>query len=289
MPDLEMTQADTLPDGQAQTAEETAAGAPEMDTAHGRMILGKYKSIEDAEKGIAEEQKLFGRQADELGRLRQEVEQLRQQSQLKDVLSVLAQQRNQPKEEPVLDMETFTNQLGEKWMEDGKGVSKQILGVANSWVTQSERKQMSELEAMRQELQKTKAEMAEAMERMSPEYQQHKEVIDTMVSEGVPLSTARKLVKKLAAGDTPITQVQRNSPPASVIPTRTIMNDKRPQEKYLFSQDDMAILRAEFPEKTEKDIAEMAVRLNQERVARAANGEPIVDKSFKPLAGRRGY
>jgi hypothetical protein len=214
---------------------------------------------------------------------------MRDQASLKDVLAQLASNSNKPKDEPVLDIETFTQQLDQDWATDGKGSAKKLLGVANSWVAQAEAKQRAEIDKLRSETASLKAELEEKLTVLSPEYQANKEVIEAMVEEGIPRAKAVRLVKKLGGKDAPSnSQAQRNQPPVSVMPTRTIMNDNKPTPAYMYDTKNVdPILQAEFPELDGKQLIEMAVRKNGERLARVNAGEPQTEKSFKPIAGRR--
>lgn len=289
MPNTEEMVQDTQADGLTPPIDETASSAPSSeDTASTRLILGKYKSIEELEKGEAEKAKLFGRQAEELGRLRAEMENLRQQANLTEVLKTIAESKKEPESQP-MDIEAFTETLENDWSVNPRVAAKKLLGVANTWVSQAEGKSKSELEQMKREIEKLKGEMSEKLERLSPEYQQHKDVIDKMVAKGIPLSTARELVKELAGDASPVIAAQRVTPPASVMPTRTISNQVKPQSEYLLDpRKDLEILAREFPELDEKALMDMMTRMNAERQARINEGQPTVQKSYKQMQ-RRTY
>ena len=125
-------------------------------------------------------------------------------------------------------------------------------------------------------------------ERMSPEYQEHKEAIDTMVNEGVPLSVAKNIVKKLANvsssnSDTAV----RNRPPTSLTPTRMTTTEAKTPSEFMFDpRKDLAILQREWPEKSEQELIEIAKQMNEGRSNRINSGEPTVQKSFKNMTRR---
>lgn len=58
-----------------------AGGEPEEETAAEQLLFGRYKSMEEAERGFAELENKIGTQGRELGETRQRLEQLEQQSQ----------------------------------------------------------------------------------------------------------------------------------------------------------------------------------------------------------------
>lgn len=289
MPSEEMSNVDTLPDGQAHNDAIMDGSAPSEDTAQTKLILGKYKSIEELEKGEAEKEKLFGRQADELGKLRAEAEQLRQRAEMKELLQAVVNNNKTKDSAPSFDADAFTNRLGEKWLEDPKAVAKELLGLNSHWIGESEKKTLSEVELLRQEISKMKQYQADMNERMSPEYQEHKEAIDTMVNEGVPLSVAKSIVKKLASGSPASPEpIIRNRPPASITPTRTITPDVKTPSEFMFDpRKDLAILQREWPDKSEQELLEIAKQMNERRTGRINSGEPTVQKSFKNMT-RRG-
>lgn len=288
MPSSDSSDVDTLPDGQAHNDNIMDGSAPSEDTAPAKLILGKYKSIEELEKGEAEKDKLYGRQAEELGKLRSEAEQLRQRAEMKDLLQAVVA-NSKPKEvAPSFDADSFTTRLGEKWLDDPKAVAKELLGVSSHWVGESEKKTLSEVELLRQEIGKMKQQQADMAERMSPEYQEHKEAIDTMVNEGVPLTVAKSIVKKLAnAASTGSDTVVRNRPPTSLTPTRTITQEAKLPSEFMFDpRKDLAILQREWPEKSEQELLEIAKQMNEGRSNRINSGEPTVQKSFKNMTRR---
>ena len=288
MPSEEQLTADTLTDGQARDVNSITDGsAPEQDTAPAKLIFGKYKTIEEAEKGEAEKDKLYGRQAQELGALRAEIEALRQRSEMKEVLAALVNNSKPKEDTPAMDMDAFTQKLGDRWLDDPKSVSKELLGVTSHWVNQTEKKTLSEVEALRQELRQMREQTAEAMERMSPEYQQHKDVIDKMVAKGIPLSTAKELIKELAQLTPTEPPTQRITPPASITANRASVSGTQTPSAALFDmRNDLPILAKEFPDLNESQLMEMAKQMNANRLARMNAGEPVIQKSFKQMSRR---
>ena len=292
MPSDERLTLDTLSDGQAlDVGEITDGNAPEeTDTAPAKLILGKYKSVEELEKGISEERKMFGKQAEELGQLRAETENLRQRAEMKDLIATIAAQANRPKDEPQIDMDKYLAEIGDSVMSDPTAAVKKLAGLNSHWVGQSEKKTLSEVEVLRKELAAVKQQQSDMADRMSPEYQQHKEAIETMVAEGVPLSTARSIVKKLAGNSSSTeTTITRNSPPASITPTRASVPDTKAQSVYLYDvKTDLPILAREFPELNQAQLIDMMKQLNEQRANRVSEGQPTVQKSFKQMT-RRSY
>jgi hypothetical protein len=294
MPSTDALTVDTLAPSQTLdvNTQETDGSAPEQDTAQTELILGKYKTMTDLEKGEAEREKLFGRQADELGKARSEIEALRQQVQMKDVLQAIANNTKPKEQSTSLDAESFASKLGEKWIEDPKAVAKELLGVSSHWVSESEKKTLSEVNMLKQELENKTKSLEELIEKLSPEYQEHKDAIDAMMSEGIPMATAKNLVKKLASASGSSGQFfspTRIKPPASITPTRVSAPDTKPvaNAEFMFDlRNDIEILRREWPNKTDQELAEIAKGMNERRSNRIASGEPVAMKTFKNVSRR---
>jgi len=276
---------DTLPlNEQDQVTNETDGSAPgKTETTPAKLFLGKYRTEEELEKGIHEERKLFGKQAEELGRLRSELEMSRRQEKLEEAIAAIARNKETPKDEQA-DLEKYIESVSEDGMP--KEAVKKLTGLYTHWMSEADRKYQSKMADLERKFGELSSRTQEEMERMTPEYQQNKFVIDKMVAGGMSLSKARELVSELmkADADAPV-RLERATPPASITPTRVIQHNATPaSNKFLFTQEDLEILRNEFPKATDAELKTIMADMNARRTQRIANKEPTSDSIYKRSA-----
>jgi len=263
---------------QAQNATETGDTAPNTDNAAATqpLILGKFKSADDVIKSYSEVEKEKGRLAEELGKIRSDMETLKRQSKLEEAVAAIAESKKE-KPEPAIDLESFLSTTGDELLEKPKDSLKKITGLFNSWLVQSEKNANQRIETLERKLEEATSHTTEAMQRMSPEYQQNKYMVDKMVEGGMSMAKAIGLVKDLMAADesAPI-RLQRAVTPTAITPTRVTQRNEQPaNNKFLYTDADLDIFRDLYPNAKEADLKQIMAEANKERQARIERKEDV--------------
>jgi chromosome segregation ATPase len=286
MPEAESAVEENL-EAQAQEPAVTDGNAPGQENAPAttNLILGKFKTSDDLAKSYSEVEKEKGRLADEIGRLRSEMEQVKSQNELAKAVAAIAESRKPKEEQPAANLDEFLTELEADGV--SKTAAKKMLGLSNNWLSATEKKLRdelkSELDSTRRELDELRRVSEENMERLAPEYQQNKAIIDRMVSGGMKLSEAKKLVKELSEADSsaPV-RLERATPPSSVTPTKVIAKAQTPAHNvYLLTLDDV---RAARPDLDEERLKAEVAKLNAVRLERIKAGQDQKDSIWKRSA-----
>jgi len=254
----------------AQPATQTDGSAPDTDTAQAdKLLFGKWKTMEEAEKGIAEERQLSGHQGNELGQLRQQVEELTRRAELKDVITKLAEAKGQPppEDDGPMDFDAFAEGLSEKWGTEPKEVIRQLTGVYNQWITRSEGKASREIAELKNMISTMKKELVENIERKDSFYEENKTAIDEAVALGMNLPNAKTFVKKMKARESAPEKVERNLPTGTVTPTHTPAKGTGPSP-IEFGEGDLKLLALDYPELDDSGLRKKAAELNAKRRSR---------------------
>lgn len=292
MPEPEEAVVDNPVEDEAQPAQVTDDGTPQKENApvKEQLILGKFKTVEDIAKSYSEVEKEKGRLADELGQLRSKVELLSRQSKLEDAISTLAENSKVNKEEPPIDFDAWADKLAQEHNLPKEAI-KEIASMPANWVKQSDNKHRAEFEELKKFFEDKIARLAENQERLDPDYQQNRELIDKMVAKGISMSVAKSIVKDLVgSSDNSSTPVStRTEPPVTVTPTRTTTRVIEPDSKLLFSDKDLDIIRNEFPEFTEEQVQAKAKEMNARRKERIKTGQPVRSGVYAGQIERRGF
>jgi polyhydroxyalkanoate synthesis regulator phasin len=287
MPELVEAIQETLPlDGQTPDLQSLDGSVPTKDTTPAKtLIFGKYKDTTEAEKGFKELEKDRGRLADELGKTRSELDMARRQEKLEAAVEAIARSKEVPKDEQA-DFEKFVEEVSGEWIDNPKIAVKRMATLYNDWLSISEKKHSTKIEELEKKFSEFSSRTAENMERMSPEYQQNKYLIDKMVAKGMSLSDARSLVGELmqADPDAPV-RLERATQPSAIAPTRVIPTQTTPASaKYMFTTEDLDILRDEFPKLTEAELKTLAIEMNAKRKDRLASGQPTSETIYRRSA-----
>ena len=200
-----------------------AQGADTLGAEGEKLILGKYKSMEDAEKGVAELNKQYGNQSREVGELRQQMETLRVQAQLAEKLDAIARNTSPKEKEP--DFDTYAEQMAEKY-DANPEMLKEILRVQSSWIAESEKRVSQGRDSKVAELEKALTAIREEQVKLSPSYQENRELIELATSQGVSVEQAMKIVASLKSKIAP-TAPPRVDPPTGMGPQRAGAGGKR--------------------------------------------------------------
>lgn len=249
--------ADEVVDGGADTgvtddaaAREAAGTPPEAgsDTGEKAVFFGKYKSKEDAEKGWAEREKLFGQQTQELGELRRQMETLSSQAQLAEAIKSLKESVSHKPEEKGLDFEEWGKKFAEKY-DMPEGAVRELMSVNSGWISRETEAAKAEIKRARDEfaeqlkaIREQQAQLSDRQLKSSPEYQESKALIDVFVKRGMSLRDAMESAAEIKSV-MPAATVQRESPPASIDGSRVSASGKGKATSW-FSDEDRAELKA---------------------------------------------
>lgn len=282
MPEAETVVEENL-DGQAQDTTVAADNAPGQENASVRdqLILGKFKTSDDLAKSYTEVEAEKGRLANELGKLRTEIEAVKSQNEMAKAIASLAEARK-PKDEPKdANLEEFLSELEADGV--SKAAAKKLIGLSENWLASTEKKMKDEVEATRKELQELRRQTYDEMERMSPDYQQNKPLIDEMVAGGMSIASARSLVRKLSEADAsaPV-RLERAVQPSAIAPSRVIPKAQTPAHNdYLLTLDELRSVRTDL---TEDNLKKELTRLNGIRLERIKQGQDQRDSIYKRSA-----
>jgi len=161
------------------------------------LLLGKYKDMEALASGVkASEQKLHSQA--------QIIKDLEDKAKLTDVISKLAETQANANVAPDTSEEELKAQLAEI-AEDFRespdvAVNKQM-SLLNAWIVDEGKKVSSATSKEMAELKATISGMQERMGDMNPDYTENKELVDQLVSSGMPKANAIEYAKKTAPSE----------------------------------------------------------------------------------------
>jgi hypothetical protein len=217
------------------------SAGPSKEETSGKLIFGKYKSPEEAERGFKELERELGKKASEIGELRKRTSEIEEKSRLSEVLERLAQ----PKEErKVMDFDTFFKEVESDITDNPVQAQRKMAAMYNGWIKETENGLKSEYEkriaalegGMKQKLEA----LEEEVEKAKPDYVADQELIETFTSKGMKLKEAKELARqvktKLGIKD------ERINPPTSLASNRS-SSASATVERYL-SDDDRATYKA---------------------------------------------
>lgn len=245
---------------EAQTGTDNGEGGD--DAAQPKLVFGKYKSVEEAEKGYKElEHKLHG-QGREMSDLKREFETLKQQAELKSLLSEIVKVKEE-KKTPV-DFESFAGQVGQEFLDNPKQGIAKILGAVNTWQAQDRDTLLSEIKSLRSEISSLQSGVEERVERADPFYEQNKATIDRLVKGGMNLKGAKEFVREMLSETG---ADQRQTPPPQTRGVRSAVPAGK-VESYWASPDERAQFVMEHGE-------EVAKAMESDYAMRAKNGTKV--------------
>jgi len=152
-----------------------------------KLVLGKYKSEEEAVKGYKELERKLHETATENARLKES-------SDMKEAISKIAEMASGAgkKEEPDA-YKAYLAELAEKFREEpGEGVEK-LTALVSSWIADGEKKITGDTDKKFSQLQNM---IVELKETLNPDYQEHKDIVDKMVGDGMPRAKAIEWAKE---------------------------------------------------------------------------------------------
>lgn len=181
------------PGEQAQTGSESSANADEF-------FVGRWKSKDEAEKGVSEQVKKITEQGQQLSELKREMESLKNQSALSAAVLQLAEATKHSKEDTRPSVDDWTNDIAKDLESDPQAAAKRIVQLAAGWSAEVERKAVSEISELKKQLATEMAKAQETILRSSSDYAQHRDAVDRLVTEaGLPLAKAIDTAKAMRA------------------------------------------------------------------------------------------
>ena len=166
----------------------TEASSPVKTDTEGSLILGKYKTMEEAEKGYKEVEKMATQKAQEAADARRQLAEVSEKAQLNQGIASLIEQLK-PKEQPP-DYKGFVTNLAETARNDpGKAMEDFSLYV-NSVANDVERKAIGAAEKKFSELQAEIQSLRDNVEK-DTFYQENQETIESLRKDGMSLAKAK--------------------------------------------------------------------------------------------------
>lgn len=254
-------QVDITPDAEART-DQDGAGEQATDD-QSKLIFGKYKTIEEAEKGYKESERKFSEQAQSVSELKREMESLKSQAELKSVLSTVTElvKSREAEKKPAIDFETFATTVGQELADNPREGVRKIMSAISSWQAQEGDKVANEIRALKEMFSSMQSRVEERVERADPFYEKNRELIDRLTDGGMKLDKAKSFVREMAekAGDE-----TRTAPPPNRSANRTPPEPTK--ESYWESPEERAQYVAEYGEEITKKVeTDFARRLKAEQ------------------------
>jgi hypothetical protein len=230
-------------DTEQSPAESTQESAdPTKVETSGKLIFGKYKTPEEAERGFKELERELGKKASELGDLRHRTQSLEEKSRLADVLERLGQPKEEAKKS--IDFDAFFKEVESEITDNPVQAQRKMAAMYAGWMKETETSLKSEYEKRISTIEsglKQKLDMLEEeTEKLKPDYMDNQDLIEMFTSKGMKLKDAKELAKqtktKLGIKD------ERINPPSSISSTRS-SSASATVERYL-SDDDRAVYKA---------------------------------------------
>lgn len=221
-----------------QTDQGQTAGRGHGDTVPSQgqeFYVATFKDKGEAEKGYKAAQAKITEVTTKLSEMESEMESLKSKADMKEVLLALSQKREEP--DSGAQRQNF-DQFVETIRDDLTNAPDQAVRKLTTWqhaLVEEERKGRSkDMEAIQSEIRGLKTELEETKERSDSFYQEHKDVIDELVTGGMKVKHAKSFLKKFAdkvrpaeeEGTPPILPAQSRGGPAA-----------KPPEAYLTAED----------------------------------------------------
>lgn len=241
MPNEEVVATETPTDGTGATTTDGSGNQQATPQTDGQLFFGKYNSREEAEKAWQERESLMGRHADELGRLRQETETLRAQAEIKDALATLINSQKREDAEPI-PFEKFEETLAEAARTDPGDGLKKALRATHSWLADAEKKTKTYADEKLSSVQEELKAMRLMVEKLDPDYQANKDIIEKLVSDGMPIGKAKEWAKRMKVAAEPS---QTMTPPGSISGQRVIPKEPAKGNPYLLTAEDREVFKSQ--------------------------------------------
>ena len=177
---------DGATDGNDAPSNEDTASEP------AKLILGKYKTEDEAIKGHKELERTLHQQAEKL-------KQLEKESEIKQLLErVVANGDKKDKEEtPAPDFDKMIESMAAELTSDpAKGVRK-ILETNSAWLAEEAKRIREEFGKSREQDKTDLQRLLDRIEKIDPEYAKNSEIIDGLVADGMSLPKAKEWAKKV--------------------------------------------------------------------------------------------
>ena len=223
------------------------------------LIFGKYKTIEEAEKGYKAAERLISRQGQTLSERETKLKDLEDKANLTRAIESLAAKSKQETQPTNEDYDKFISQLGEEFQSNPAEATKKLVGMTGSWLSDVERKTTKYSDDKVSVLEGRLANIQSMLEKLDPAYVKDKELIDELVDGGMSQAAAKKFVAKLDSPDAP---VQRSRPPLSPTGNRQgsapvqyfTAKDRAEAKAEGLSDEDIANLEAEYKTNYELEL-----------------------------------
>ena len=257
------------PAGEGEVLDNTAAGSDESESSSEEVFLGRWKTKEDAEKGITEQDRKITQQAETVKGLEARLADISERESLAQAVKELAasNKTGEDKGRSEQEFDEYFQEIGEKHGVDPEAL-KAVAKLNYSWVSESSKQNTAKLEALQKQLSDQLAEIREEQQKLAPDYLEAQEEIDRIRKDySLTLAQAKKLYQKeIRALKSPSTP-GRLKPPSSVSNSRVA--DGSDNTKPYLSKDDRARLK-EQEGLDEEDLDRMEA--DYQKAVRSAGG-----------------
>lgn len=204
-PDTGEDTLDTAAEDQDSDAGDTQAqagtdGADADNGEQSKLIFGKYKSMEEAEKGYVESERKLHEQASSLAEIKRDMESLKTQADLKTAIlgiTEIVKSRGEEKK-PAVDFDAFTKSVGDKLAENPTEGVRMMATAFNTWTAQDREATVSEIKSLKEMISQMQTQVEDRVERADPFYEKNKTMIDRLVKDGMNLGRAKAFVREMA-------------------------------------------------------------------------------------------
>ena len=244
-----MSEEEVVGDNGSATAEDgISSSSPVTETEH-KLIMGKFKSEDEAAKAYKELEHKLGQQGNELGNLRKEVEDAGEKKQFLSALQAVVD-NTKPKQHQVT-AEEFEAELVEALRDDPAKGAKKLLSTQASWMADLENRSKAEIQKLKDEFTSELRSLKSDVVKSDPDYLDNKAVIDEMVANGMAFENAKIVAKKYL----PKSEASRQQPPVGMSSQRTIASEpvavisKEEREQWKregLSEDEIALQEAKY-------------------------------------------
>ena len=198
-----------------QNPDDAGSSADEAGTDADEGFLGRWKTREDAQQGVLEQDRKITEQGQTLSEMKAQMASLQEKSDLASAIARLAESNQKSEQSEAVDLDSFAETLAQKSVEDPGEAMKLLTKTFAGW-SLKDKKEMESLVASKydQVLKEIKA-LREDQEKLSPEYQQYRETIDGLVADGMPMAKAKEWAKKMQS-EAGANQPGRIQPPSDM-------------------------------------------------------------------------
>jgi len=239
MPDEAVVE-DTVTDAQYQEQTGQIPPSTEDTGEETELIFGKYKDMDEAQKGVDELNQNYGKQTQEVGELRKTVEELKARADNTGAINKLVETLT-PKEEPKSpEWGAIVQQFVDKgWDEEDAKRQVDALQISAAWQQQGEESVktsvLSEVEQLKSELETER----QARVMLTDDYRDNKDLVDQFVAKGMHINDAIPMAKQIAE-QLPAKAPERGAIPPSLNGGR-VSEERKAPEAILSDQDKVQI------------------------------------------------